>query len=554
MKKRKAMKKMIAMGLGISMAWSSMVYAAGSDEVPVISFYPSSADAGSGVVGGNKGEVFAQYGFGVEIWAYSEEKTNAILASADLPDVMMVRSDQLEVLIENEMILNLEDYLDQLPNIAEKDYMQPALNYMREYNSNGTGGLWALPCQVSAGKSLEYDITKNMLTVNWDCFESIGCPEITDQWQLIDVMEEMLEANPLGEDGTTNYGICLNAGSDGTYWGNINLYLKWFGYEPTELPYLLETDMINAEYSSILSEDSKYYEGLKWYNTVYRRNLMDPDSINIDRATQSTKINAGHAMVSAGTVQGYAKFQPVYMENQQIYQESWSSPYGGSNYFVVNAKSENIDAVMKFLNMLADPDAYLYTWIGLEGDLWTAEGDVLTLKEGLAEAYANTGEVTFETGEKVDYWRSWIIDDSSIYTSYKDADGESRLPSLAKFSEVREVKFNNDKQNAWREWSGYDFYVDQVMAADAYYLTSELDNVSNFAPVADDTLQLTLDAIKDVVVNASWQMVYAESEEEFDAIWNDMVDDCNELGAEQVIADRIEALEEAKVVRDSLEN
>ena len=371
---------------------------------------------------------------------------------------------------------------------------------------------------------------------------------------MIDVMKQMLEANPVGEDGTPNYGTCLNAGSDGTYWGNINLYLKWFGYEPKELPYLLEADMINAEYKSILNEDSKYHEGLKWYNTVYREGLMDPDSINIERSTQSTKINAGHAMVSSGTVQGYAKFQPVYMKNQQIYQESWSSPYGGKNYFVISAKSENVDAALKFLNTLADVDAYMYTWVGLEGDLWTKDGDTLVLKEGLAEAYGNGEEVTFATGEKVDYWRHWIIDDASIYTSYKDANGEYRLPSLAKFSEVREVKFNNDKQNEWRAWSGYDFYVDQVMAEGNYYLTSELDNVSNFAPIADDSLQLTLDTLKEVVVNASWQMVYAESEEEFNSIWTKMVEDCIELGAEQVITDRIAALEEAKSLRDSLAN
>ena len=73
--------------------------------------------------------------------------------------------------------------------------------------------------------------------------------------------------------------------------------------------------------------------------------------------------------------------------------------------------------------------------------------------------------------------------------------------------------------------TGYDYYVDQVMDAGNYYLTSDLDYVANFASIPDDMMQLTLDAIKDVVVNASWQMVYAESDEQFDAIWNQMVED-----------------------------
>ena len=64
----------------------------------------------------------------------------------------------------------------------------------------------------------------------------------------------MLKAYPVGDDGVQNQGTYLNAGSDIEYWANINEYLKWFGYEPTELKYLLESDMINAEYKSILEE------------------------------------------------------------------------------------------------------------------------------------------------------------------------------------------------------------------------------------------------------------------------------------------------------------
>ena len=48
-------------------------------------------------------------------------------------------------------------------------------------------------------------------------------------------------------------------------------------------------------------------------------------------------------------------------------------------------------------------------------------------------------------------------------------------------------------------------------------------------------MKLTMDSIKDTVVNASWQMVYAESEEEFDKIWTKMVSDCKGLGAQELI-------------------
>lgn len=49
-----------------------------------ITFYPRDANVSSGLVGGFKGEYFASRGFNLDIWAYSDEKTNAILASGAL--------------------------------------------------------------------------------------------------------------------------------------------------------------------------------------------------------------------------------------------------------------------------------------------------------------------------------------------------------------------------------------------------------------------------------------------------------------------------------------
>ncbi len=58
-------------------------------------------------------------------------------------------------------------------------------------------------------------------------------------------MFQMTEKYPVGEDGVENWGTYLSAGSD-SYWANITQYLKWFGYEPTVLKFLLETITVNG--------------------------------------------------------------------------------------------------------------------------------------------------------------------------------------------------------------------------------------------------------------------------------------------------------------------
>lgn len=527
-----------------------------AENVTTVTLYPSDANLQSGLVGGYKADIFADRGLAVEVWTYSDEKTNAILASGELPDLMYVTRDNLEIMIEAGMVLDLEDYLDQMPHVMEKEELQTAMNFVRKFESDGTGILYAMPTLVG-GKPLEYGITKNMTVVNWKYYYGIGCPEIKDQWQLLDVMEEMLKAYPVGEDGIQNQGTYLNAGSDTEYWANITEYLKWFGYEPTELKYLLESDMINAEYKSILNDDSKYKEGLKWYNQAYRRGLLDPDSISTDRQTQKAKVDNGHAMVTSGTTQGYARYKPIYMENQKIYQESWNSIYGGKYLLVVNAKSKNIDAAIQFIDMLADADAYFEVLNGPEGDaVWYLdENGVCQLQQEYLDNYGKTDQkTTLSNGEVLSRWSTpWLIEGNTYYTSYVGPEGENREIGVESWSELLDLVYNTEEWNQWKEFSGYDYYTDQVMDIGNYYLTSDLDYITNFTSIPDDMMKLTIDALRDVVVNASWKMVYAESDEEFESLWSQMVKDCEDLGAQDIIDWRLDDLAAAKEVRDSLQ-
>ena len=93
----------------------------------------------------------------------------------------------------------------------------------------------------------------------------------------ITVAKQMMEAHPTDDSGNKIYGTVLNSGSDTEYWGNIITWLRWHGYTENQLPYLLETNMIEGKYSSILEDNSVYYQGLKSVSythlDVYKRQL-----------------------------------------------------------------------------------------------------------------------------------------------------------------------------------------------------------------------------------------------------------------------------------------
>lgn len=532
-----------------------------SADVPTITLYPRDANLTSGLVGGYKGDYFASRGFNVEVWAYSDEKTNAILASGDMPDIMYIPAKNVDDMIESGMLLNLDDYLDQMPHVQSYDGLDTALNYVREYRSNDTGSVYVMPLVVgdNATHYLASDTTeRNAVKLNWAAYEAAGCPEITDMDSLLDATEAMLAAMPTAEDGNLMYGTVLNSGSDTSYWACMVMWYRMQGYLEQELPYLLEENMVDGTVESILSEDSMYYQGLKWYNSAYKRGLIDPDSISNDRATQKPKVDNGYTITPSGYLPGWANtYMPYYVPGTKIYY-NYTNTYGDSNYVIgINAKTENLEACLNFIDMLADPDAYLWIRSGPAGEIWDVdENGVATITEtGIesAKKYGTGGVFTTSSGEEIALWNTpWIVSDGGALTSYTDAEGNPRANMTSTWTEMLEISTDNDAVRAWQKDTGYDTWMDWLNENNAYADSSALDDITTFVSIPDDVMQLTIDSIKDVVTTASWKMVYAESDADFDALWNQMVSDCEGLGAEDVISWRLADIENAKAIRDSL--
>ena len=533
-----------------------------SDETPTITLYPKDANLTSGVIGGYKGDYFASRGFNVDVWAYSDEKTNAILASGDLPDVMYIPVKNLDAMIQGGMLLNLDDYLDQMPHVQSYEGMDTALNYVRNYRSAETGSLYVLPLSVGENfNAYKYaDSTeRNAVKIRWDVYEKAGAPEITSMDDLLDVMDTMLQTQPTNDDGSQNYGTVLNSGSDATHFACMTMWYRMQGYSESELPYLLESNMVEGTNSSILSTDSLYYKGLKWYNQAYQRGLLDPDSISNDRATQMPKTQNAQTMIPSGYLPGWApNYLEYYVPGTKIFYNG-KSPYGDANYVIgINAKTQKLDACLAFLDMLADPDALFITSSGPDGEFWYSDdsGNAYFTDAGLE--YLKTSDMgdftgfTLESGEQLALWNTPFICGQGSMTSYGDGNGNKRIARSNAWEENNQISTDNETFHQWQKTTGYENWKAWLEAENAFYDESPLDYISTFESIPDDTMQLTIDAIKDKVTTASWKMIYASSDSEFEQLWNQMVSDCEGLGAQEIIDWRLADIENAKQVRDSL--
>lgn len=531
--------------------------AGGNGGITTISLYPANANLTSGTVSGYMGDFFAENGLSVDVWAYSDEKTNAILSSGNLPDIMYVTAENLEIMIDSGMVLQLDEYLEKIPHVVENnEILEPAFEYIRQFRSNGTGSVYAMPTNV--GPTQLSDIAdRNMVRVNWSIYEEIGKPAINSYDDLITVAKQMMEAHPTDENGNKIYGTILNSGSDTTYWGNSILWMRWNGYSEKELPYLIEADMLNGTYSSILEENSMYYQGLEFYFKAMQEGIVDPDSINTDRSTAGAKAR----MFGGGTQPGwhdtyfeyYIPGMIVYCNPETIYGDTI---YGSTNnYIVINAETENLDACLKLLDIFANPDAQILRTMGPEGDYWETTEDGHLYLTDKAKAHLEKGDgsaYVYENGEEAYMWNTdWILNGGN-FTSYKGYD-EEYVPIIhLGWNEEQQYTTNTQAYNAWKETVGYDSLRELLTANNALVVESSLDIINSFTTTPEDSMQLVIDTLRDVIVEASWQMVYADSEEQFKSIWNKMVEDCEGLGAKDVIDWRLADLDAAKAIRDSI--
>jgi putative aldouronate transport system substrate-binding protein len=532
-----------------------------TQKIEKVTMYPGSSATPSGLVEGYKAKVFAERGLEVEVWAFSDERTNAILASGDLPDVMYIDYERLVNMIEGGLVMDLEPHLSKMPHVANNPDIQTALNYTRQYRSADTGKIYALPLDI--GVPIEKDdCGRNGVKVNWEVYYDIGTPKVDTFDDLIPLMKQMMEHKPVADDGTKTWGTILNSGSDGTYWGNMQMWYRFQGYNEGQLAYLIETDMVNGEYISILeaNRDSLYYDGLKWYNKAYREGVMDPDSINNDRETQKAKVERSHAcMVPSGSLAGWGGYRQIYIPGTEVNHENWDSPFGRDTYIVANANTKNLDATLRMLDTLSDPEAFFQIWTGTEEEgMWEygPDGKIVPTEYGLEATVAGAKgeEIIFTNGEKQQLWNDgWVIRVPNDSPHLIGPDGQPRITrTMNEWVEVKEITDNTEDFNQWREALGYKNYTSLLKAKDAYTLVSELDFVNSFVSTPDDIMRLTLSAIKDVVVDASWLMVYSETDEEFEALWDRMIKKCTELGAEEIVNWRMDDLANALKIKNSL--
>lgn len=509
-----------------------------------ITLYPYNAGLQSGPVTGWLGDYLLEKGIILEVIPYSEEKTQAMLASGSLPDIVVFNSaTNAKAALEAGMLLPLDDYQDQLPHVMENDILKAGLDYAREYYGTEDGELSILPFGV--GKNTLYaaaDTDRYAIKLNYQLYEQIGAPEFEKLEDVIPILKEMQQAYPQNEEGMNVYAMNLFSDFDTRHFFNMMSIYSILGYHWNYLPYGIEYEIETGTPYSIFREDSVYRRGARFMYELNQQGLLDPDSLTQERATADKKVSskasvAGWAGVPGWAGKGYLpvpfdEFKPSLVTEE---------PYGKVG-IAISANAENVDTCLKFVDMLADYDALLTLYNGPQGDRWDIKDGKLVMTDKFKEYLeAGGGTYVLENGEEYSLFNivSYIPNMGNTIEKY----GEPFPMTL--WTEYVDRQYETEDAQAWSARYGYKYLKDLLEAENKMTAVMDTSFVPFLTPDSDD-MKLTLAALKDVIVPSTWELIYAKDDAEFEQIWSRMKQNAEALGLEDVISYKVEDIAQAK--------
>lgn len=430
-----------------------------------------------------------------------EEKLNLMQVSGDLPDIVLMdrRSTIVNRYISGGALIPLNDLIDEYgPDIKEmygdvltKSRHTDGKNY---YLNNWYG----IDPDPDRGINMRMDILEEL-----GYGEKAKNGESFTQEEFVDLLTKFKE-NYTDIDGQSPIPYTVNADHMGTV---IGVFKGMYGMKS----YYEEDGKLFLDV-----KDPKYLEMVKFINQLYRDGLLDKEwAVNKEQIYEQ-KAASGRVFATGGGLPTNANKALAESgdENKQFYMfkvvadgvdpdETTFSPRSSLGWDAIGITTANEHPVetMKLINFLTSEEGqYLLMW-GIEGEHWDMEDGVHTPRPEVLQGFKDDwNEYAKETG--IRKW-TWFL---------KNGYGTDGTP----YDLVTKYEKDEKTQHSI------------VSMANSVWDTAPYDNLG---PEGGTTEALLEQKIIDITDKAFADMVYAESEEALEKVYDNML---NELEANQV--------------------
>lgn len=435
------------------------------------------------------------------------EKLNLMLASEDLPDIIMFdrSSDLVAKYIESRAIIPLNELIEKYgPDVTEM--YGDVLNKTRYKDGNNyyLSNWYGLEHEPVFAINMRKDIVKELAPSKADGGEPFTASEFKQL--LTDFKAKYPQI-----DGKDTTALTMDGENFG---GSIGTFKGMFGLKNFyEADGALQYDV----------KHPKYREMILFMNDLFRSGLMDKEWAINKRQVWEQKIATGTIFASTGAYWDVGGANTILRkdrsEDAQLFPykvvadglDPSEATYGGRSSLgwdaiAITKKNKNPERTMQFINFLASEEGqYLLMW-GIEGQHWDMKDGKHTPRPEVLQGFKNDwAAYTKETG--IRKW-TWFVKNG------KGSDGTPYdLPGRYERSVIDQMALKN--------------------LSDTVYDSAIYDGLS---PQGGTPEALNEQKISDITKQALTKAIMAPTAEEAGAIFDQMLSDMKAAGDEKVEA------------------
>lgn len=466
------------------------------------------------------------------------------MANGNLGDIVVWGNDGNDYLkaVEAGMLLDWEED-DLLTEYGP--YIKENLSRALEKNRNITpeiGKIFGFGHGVSPSSDSfeEFFYTWDM---RWDLYEQLGHPQVKDWDGMISLFEQMQAICPTDELGNPTYAMSLWPDWD----GSMVMYVKamataYYGYDEQGLGLY---DPSTGNYHDALEEGGPYLTSLKFFNTLYQKGLLDPNSMTQLYDDAVSKIRNGGVFFSIFNYAGSLaynsdehiaqnKYMTTLIPDEAVPLTYGMSVYGGNRIWTIGSKTQYPELCMEIINWLATPEGRMISEYGPKGLTWDYDENGNAYLTEFGELCKADGKNTQMTGD---------------YAGYTFADGQQQINNITWSINALNPDSNGDTYNYetwktrikpakceteqdWRDYTGCDTTMDYIKTRN--FLVAPATTYSEAKKT--DEFDVMWNQVTNQIVTSSWNAIYAKSDREFEYLVKDMVTKAKAYGYDEVIA------------------
>lgn len=479
--------------------------------------------------------------FNVKLHIYdnSEGEYDSRVESENFGDIVIWGSDgdQYHSAIKRELLLdwNKDDLLDEYGS-----YIKEKMPYALEKNTIISGGTtYGFGYDVAVDSN---DPTDIMYTwdLRWDLYRELGYPVIDDLNDMVEVLADMKKICPKDDNGKPTYGVSLFD----TWDGDMVMFVKstasaYYGYDEFGVGLY---DPVEQKFYPCLQSDGPYLKCLKFYNKLYQRGLLDPDSRTQGFEEMTKDYQNGTAFLNIFNFLGSANYNsekhtqegkmmapcPPKLAQPIMYGQN---VYGGNRVWSIGSKTKYPELCMAIINWLSTPEGRMTMEYGPKDVCWYYDENGKTCFTELGKSARFDGKTkmnngysgTFEEGEFMMNNTTWGLDapnpdsNGDLY-NYQKWDSFSSDPNSEIEADWRTYNNCTTFNSLFEKWN-------YRLSPGTMYSQSE----------KSEELNVIWNQVASCITKNSWKAIYAENDKEFDSIVAEMTAQAEEYGYLQCV-------------------